>query len=377
MPTTILISRLAEPRFAPPPPETLRPSEARGRGARSNNSGRLEGFSRLIFDDGWESLSEAPESRANEVIVEKARSIISRNKSPDISFDRSINPYRGCEHGCTYCYARPSHANLGLSPGLDFESRLFAKTNAASQLRKELSAKNYTSATISIGVNTDAYQPIEKRYRITRELLEVLSEFNHPVGIITKSSLILRDLDILKSLAERDLVKVAISITSLDARLSRAMEPRAAAPHKRLQTLEILSRAGIPTVAMTAPIIPGLNDHEIEPLLKAAAAAGAKQAGYVMLRLPLELEQIFREWLKAEYPDRAAHVMNLIRQVRAGQVNDSRFGERMVGTGPYAWQIGRRFELACKRLGLNIDKKRLNASLFAKPPGPGEQLSLL
>lgn len=374
MPTT-LINRLAEPRLMPPP-ASLRPGEDRGRGVRSNFSGRFEGLSRLVFDDGWESLGEAPESRATEVTVEQARTIITRNKSPDISFDRSINPYRGCEHGCTYCYARPSHANMGLSPGLDFESRLFAKTNAAELLRKELSAKNYVPATIALGANTDPYQPIEKRYRITREILEVLSEFNHPVGIITKSALVLRDLDILKSMAERNLVKVAISVTTLDGKLARAMEPRAAAPHRRLQALEILSKAGIPTTAMLAPIIPALNDHEIEALLNAVSAAGAKQAGYVLLRLPLELEQLFREWLDSEFPDKAEHVMNLLAQVRAGRAYDSRWGARMTGTGPYAWQIGRRFELACRRLGINAHKAKLDAAAFRRPPGPGEQLAL-
>jgi DNA repair photolyase len=373
MPT--LINRLADTR--PAPPLALMPGQARGRGARSNVSGRFEPTTRLIFDDGWETLGESPESRATSVTTETVRSIITHNQSPDISFDRSINPYRGCEHGCTYCYARPSHSYMGLSAGLDFESKLFAKANAAEALRAELSAKNYTPRTIALGANTDAYQPIEKRLEITRSILKVLAEFNHPVGIITKSALVLRDLDILQPMAEKGLVKVAVSVTTLDPKLSRSMEPRAAAPHKRLQTLEVLSKAGIPTVAMLAPLIPALNDHEIEAILNAVSAAGVKEAGYVLLRLPLELDDIFREWLMTDHPGKAAHVLSLIRNMRAGKTYDSTFGTRMTGTGPYAWTLGRRFEMACRRLGINTQKVKLDATRFMRPPQPGEQLSLL
>jgi DNA repair photolyase len=354
----------------------LKPNEARGRGARSNMSGRFEAHSRLIFEDGWGSL-EDEESRATEVRDERVKTIITHNKSPDISFDRSINPYRGCEHGCSYCYARPTHAYMGLSPGLDFETRLFAKVNAAQALRAELAAKNYEPRTIALGANTDPYQPIEKKLAITRSILEVLNEFNHPVGIVTKSALVLRDLDILQEMAAKGLVKVAISVTSLDPHLSRSMEPRAAAPHRRLHALEVLAKSGIPTTVMLAPLIPALNDHEIEPILKAASAAGVTEAGYVLLRLPLEVEPIFTQWLESEQPGRAAHVLSLVRSMRQGKAYDSTFGTRMTGTGPYAWTMGRRFELACRRLGLNKARLKLDASLFARPPQPGEQLRLL
>jgi DNA repair photolyase len=350
---------------------------ARGRGVGSNQTGRFEAFKRAEFDDGWSREHEELPALKTHVTPEIARSIIARNTSPDISFDRSINPYRGCEHGCSYCYARPSHAYLGLSAGLDFESKLFAKTNAIELLRKELGAKGYEPATIALGANTDPYQPVERQYRLTREILKLLNETNHPVGIVTKSHLVTRDIDILKPMAERGLVKVALSITTLDHKLSRQMEPRASAPGKRLQALELLSAAGIPTVVMTAPIIPAINDMEIEKLLGAAQAAGAREAGYVLLRLPHELRDLFREWLEREFPDRAAHVMNLVRDIRGGRENDPEFGTRMTGRGPYAWQIGRRFELVCKRLGLNKSKLKLRADMFERPVQPGEQLSLL
>ena len=279
-------------------------SVARGRGARTNASGRHEVLSRHVLDDGWNGLENLPAFKTS-VTLENARTIITRNQSPDISFDRSINPYRGCEHGCSYCYARPTHANMGLSPALDFETQLFAKPNAAELLRAELSKNGYKPSTIALGSNTDPYQPIERRYRITRQILEVLAEFNHPVGIVTKSALVLRDLDILKPMAEKGLVKVAISITTLDRKLSRALEPRASMPDKRLQTLQMLSDAGIPSAVMVAPIIPALNDHEIEAILGAVSVTGTTEAGYVMLRLPLEVADIFREWLLKEMPDRA------------------------------------------------------------------------
>jgi len=266
---------------------------------------------------------------------------------------------------------------MGLSPGLDFESKLFAKTNAAELLRAELAAPSYAPRVIALGANTDPYQPIERSYRITRQVLEVLAEFDHPVGIVTKSALVLRDLDILKSMAERGLVKVAISITTLDARLARAMEPRAATPAKRLAALEALAAAGIPTVAMVAPVIPAVNDSEIETILTRAHAAGAREAGYVMLRLPLEVKEIFREWLASEMPDRTVRVMSLVKSVRDGKENDAIFGRRMTGTGPYAWTIGRRFEITCRRLGLNDRRAKLATELFRRPPQPGEQLTLI
>jgi DNA repair photolyase len=358
------------------PPRGLPPRHERGRGARSNETGRHQRLKHHVMDDGWESLAELPAPKTA-VTLEAARTIITRNRSPDISFDRSINPYQGCEHGCSYCYARPSHANFGLSPGLDFESKLFAKTNAAELLRKELAAPGYQPATIALGANTDPYQPIERRYRITRQVLEVLAEYGHPVGIVTKSALVVRDLDILKAMAERGLVKVAISVTSLDPRLARAMEPRASMPAKRLQAMELLSSAGVPTTVMVAPVVPALNDSEIEAILKSAAAAGAGEAGYVLLRLPLEVRDIFREWLASEFPDRAAHVLSLIRSMRQGKDYDATWGRRQTGIGPYAWSIGRRFEIACRRLGLNRRKLKLSTDQFRRPPHAGEQLTLL
>jgi DNA repair photolyase len=350
--------------------------QARGRGAKVNMSGRFETFSRSLFDDGWQGLEDLPAFRT-EVYEERPKSIITRNDSPDISFDRSINPYRGCEHGCSYCYARPAHSYMGLSPGLDFESKLFAKANAADLLRAELSAKGYEPRTIALGANTDAYQPIERERRITRRILEVLSEFNHPVGIVTKSALVIRDIDILAPMAKKGLVKVALSVTTLDQKLSRAMEPRAATPARRLEAIEKLSAAGIPTVVMVAPIIPAVNDAEIEAVLKVGYTAGAREAGYVMLRLPLEVREVFKDWLQAALPDRAAKVMSLVRSVRDGKENDATFGRRQTGTGPYAWTIGRRFELACQRLGLNLSRLKLSTDHFRRPPQAGEQLTLL
>jgi len=351
-------------------------TNARGRGATGNIANRYEREFRLPMDDGWDSLEDLPLVDTG-VIPEVAKSIISRNESPDISFDQSVNPYRGCEHGCSYCYARPTHAYMGLSPGLDFETRLFAKMNAPELLREELSAPGYVPKTIALGANTDTYQPIERKHRLTRRVLEVLAEFNHPVGIVTKSALVARDIDILKPMAEQGLVKVAISLTTLDAKLSRAMEPRAPTPARRLAAIELLAAAGVPVVAMVAPVIPALNDSEIEAILKSASAAGAFAATYVMLRLPLEVRDIFQQWLYANFPDRAPRVMALVRNVRGGRDNDSTFGRRMTGTGPYAWMIGRRFELACRKLGLNARKVTLAADRFRRPPQPGEQLTLL
>ncbi len=348
----------------------------RGRASGINPSGRYEALARHAFDDGWSSLDDLPAFKT-EVQVEKPRAIITRNESPDISFDRSINPYRGCEHGCVYCFARPTHAYMGLSAGLDFETKLFAKPDAARLLEKELSKESYQPRTIAIGTNTDPYQPIEKKWRIMREILEVLEAFNHPVGIVTKSALVMRDADILGRMAEKGLAKVALSVTTLDAKLSRTMEPRAATPSRRLETLRTLSQAGIPVSAMVAPVVPGLTDHEIERILESVAHAGAKEAGYIILRLPLEVSPVFKEWLLRHYPDRYRHVMALIRSMRDGKDYDSEWGKRMKGTGPYAWQIGRRFEMAARRLGLNTEKRSLRTDLFKAPNARAEQLMLL
>jgi DNA repair photolyase len=347
-----------------------------GRGAQTNRSGRYEPIAYEPTDDGWESLAEL-EALTTEVQEVPARRIITRNESPDIGFDRSINPYRGCEHGCIYCFARPTHAYLGLSPGLDFETRLFAKTNAAEALRRELAEPNYSVRTIAIGTNTDPYQPIERRYRIMRRILEVLDATNHPVGIVTKSALILRDLDILTSMAKRGLVRAALSVTTLDRRLARAMEPRASTPDKRLETLERLVQAGVPTSIMVAPVIPGLTDMEMERILERASTVGVKQAGYILLRLPLEIGDLFTEWLKTNCPDRAKRVLSLMRSTRGGKLYDAKWGERMVGDGPYAWMIGRRFELMAERLGFNQDSTSLRKDLFIPPVLPGQQLRLL
>ena len=347
----------------------------RGRGTLSNASGRYEPTARIAFDDGWQSIEELPVFETT-VTEEKARKIITRNDSPDIGFDRSINPYRGCEHGCVYCYARPTHAYLGLSPGLDFESKLFVKPEAAELLEKELAAPGYSPKVLAIGTNTDPYQPIERRYKVMRRILEVLDRANHPVGIVTKSALVLRDLDIIARMAERKLAKVALSVTTLDPELARKMEPRAATPMRRLETLRRLAQVGVPTTVIVAPVIPALNDMEIERILDAAQAAGVKEAGYVLLRLPLEVRDLFREWLTANYPDRANHVFKLIRDTRGGKDYDSTWGKRMKGTGPYAWMIGRRFEMACEKLGLNTSKLSLSTAHFRAPqPGTG-QLSL-
>jgi DNA repair photolyase len=347
----------------------------RGRGAHSNASGRYEPLARIAFDDGWRGLEELPPF-ATTVTEERARKIITRNESPDISFDRSINPYRGCEHGCVYCFARPTHAYMGLSPGLDFESKLFVKPDAPELLERELSAPGYEPRVIAIGTNTDPYQPIERRYEVMRRILEVLERAGHPVGIVTKSALVQRDIDILSRMARRNLAKVALSVTTLDARLARTMEPRAATPLKRLETLRRLADAGIPTSVMVAPVIPALNDAEIERILDAASVAGVKEAGYVLLRLPLEVRDLFREWLMANYPDRFRHVFALIREMRGGKDYDSTWGRRMKGSGPHAWMIGRRFEIACERLGLNQNKAKLATEHFAPPRPPAEQLTL-
>ena len=348
----------------------------KGRGAVCNASGRHEHASRSTEDDGWGILEMVPTPRTA-ITYETARTIITRNESPDISFDRSINPYRGCEHGCVYCFARPSHANMGLSPGLDFETRLFAKANAATLLEAELAAPGYEPRTIAIGTNTDPYQPIERTEQVTRQVLEVLAAADHPVGIVTKSALVLRDLDLLAPMAKKGLVKVALSITTLDPDLARRMEPRASAPERRLHAIEDLSKAGIPTTIMVAPIIPAINDAEIETILTRAAARGAREAGYVMLRLPLEVQDLFQEWLAVHYPDKLRHVMTLVKSMRKGKAYDATWGERHTGTGPFAWMIGRRFEVAAAKNGFSKDRLKLRTDLFRKPLAKGQQLSLL
>jgi DNA repair photolyase len=347
----------------------------RGRGTASNAVGRYEPSARVAFDDGWQGLEQLPPFKTT-VTVDATRKIITHNDSPDISFDRSINPYRGCEHGCVYCFARPTHAYLGLSPGLDFESKLFMKPNAPELLERELWAPGYSPKTIAIGTNTDPYQPIERRYQIMRRILEVLDRAGHPVGIVTKSALVLRDLDILTRMAKRDLVKVAISVTTLDPKLARVMEPRASTPPRRLGALRELVKAGVPASALVAPVIPAINDAEIERILEAIAETGVRHAGYVLLRLPLELKDLFREWLIENFPDRYRRVINLIRETRGGKDYDSTFGKRMTGSGPIAWMIGRRFEVACERLGFNLTSVKTTTEHF-KPPRPSaEQLDL-
>ncbi len=347
----------------------------RGRGAHSNASGRYEPLARVGFDDGWQSRDELPPFKTS-VTVDATRKIITRNDSPDISFDRSINPYRGCEHGCVYCFARPTHAYLGLSPGLDFESKLFMKPDAPELLERELSAPGYVPKVIAIGTNTDPYQPIERQYKIMRGILEVLERAGHPVGIVTKSALVLRDLDILARMAQRDLVKVAISVTTLDAKLARTMEPRASTPPRRLEALRQLVKAGVPASTLVAPVIPAINDAEIERILEAVAATGVRHAGYVLLRLPLEVRDLFREWLMANFPDRYRHVFKLIRDMRGGKDYDATFGKRMTGTGPIAWMIGRRFEVACERLGFNTTKVSTTTTHFRPAPAASAQLNL-
>ncbi len=328
----------------------------KGRGAASYVPGRFEVTTAHAQDDGWDSLhardetdpAPHPETRVHE---EQARSIVSRNDSPDIGFSQSVNPYRGCEHGCVYCFARPSHAYLGLSPGLDFETRLFAKTNAAERLRAEFSRKGYRCAPIALGINTDAYQPIERRYRITRALIEVMAECRHPFSLITKNALVARDLDLLAPLAAQRLVSVYFSVTTLDNRLAAKMEPRAAAPHARLRAMRALADAGVPVGVMAAPVIPMVNDHDLEAILEAAHDAGARAAGYVLLRLPHELKEVWREWLALHYPERADHVMSLVRQMRGGRDYDSAYGRRMRGEGPFADLLAKRFAKAQRTLG--------------------------
>jgi DNA repair photolyase len=342
-----------------------------GRAASINDAGRHEALQR-VFDPA-EPGEAALRTNVRE---ERPRKIITYNRSPDLPFDRSINPYRGCEHGCIYCFARPSHAWLGMSAGLDFETRLVARPQAAQVLDRELRAPRYRVAPIAIGTNTDPYQPIEGTHEITRACLKVLARFNHPVAIVTKGTLIERDLDILSEMAGRGLVRVGLSLTTLDARLSRRMEPRAPSPKRRLRTIERLSGAGVPVRLMTSPIVPGLTDHEIEDLLRAGQGAGATAASWIMLRLPLEVAPLFRDWLSEHYPDRAGRVMGLVREMHGGRDYAADWGRRMRGSGHHATMIAQRFDLAAKRLGLDRAQPRLRCDLFEAPARPGDQLAL-
>ncbi len=352
------------------------------RGARSQIPGRYESETRAPYDDGWEREDETAAEFPTAVTEERARSIVARNDSPDIPFEQSINAYRGCEHGCIYCYARPSHAYLELSPGLDFETKLFAKTNAVELLKTELSRKGYRVSPIAFGTNTDCYQPIERRYRLMRGLLEVLADCEHPLTIVTKSALIERDLDLLAPMAQKRLVKAFVSVTTLDHRLARTLEPRAASPRRRIDAIRALAQAGIPCGVMVAPLIPALTDRTLEAVLEAGAGAGATMAGWILLRLPNEVRPLFREWLAAHQPQRAEHVMSIVRQTRGGRENDPRFGSRMTGSGNFVELIRRRFDVACRRLGLNREDDHmasrggLDCSRFRPPAQASGQISL-
>ncbi|NYT37484.1 PA0069 family radical SAM protein [Allopusillimonas soli] len=356
----------------------------KGRGSLSNHNSRFEALRRDHFDDGWQDHgSDGCESTvgplprlSTTVSMEAARSIISHNSSPDIQFDQSINPYRGCEHGCIYCYARPTHAYLNHSPGLDFETRLYAKGNAAEILRKELSRPAYRPAMIALGSNTDPYQPIERRLGITASVLQVLDDFNHPVGITTKSASIVRDIDLLSRMASRNLVRVFMSIGTLDRDIARTLEPRASTPGARMEAIRRLSDAGIPTGVIVAPVIPALNDHDIENILQQASEAGAVDAHYVLLRLPLEVAPLFEEWLNHHYPLKAAHVMSLLRQMRGGKTYDPAFRQRMRGTGVFAELLAQRFRKACVRMALNQRRFSLSTAAFKRPQSSAPQLSL-
>ncbi len=342
------------------------PSPRKGRAALSNDQGRFEALRTSTVADGWHQ--EAPDAVVRtHVSFEQARRIISYNRSPDLPFDRSINPYRGCEHGCIYCFARPTHAYLGLSPGLDFETRLIARPNAAERLRHELGAPSYQVAPIAIGSNTDAYQPVEQQHEIMRDCLQVLSDCNHPVAIVTKGTGIERDIDLLAPMAAKGLVRVGVSVTTLDRKLSRQMEPRVPAPERRLQIIKRLSAAGIPVRVMVSPVIPALTDHELENILAAGADAGADAASWIMLRLPREVSPLFQEWLARAYPDRAGRIMARLREMHGGQEYSAQWGQRMRGTGPYAELISARFQVATQRLGLDRGKTRLRCDLFRAP----------
>jgi DNA repair photolyase len=365
------IAALDQAGLPEPEAEARMPSGARhGRGAVTNPAVRFEPSVVSPFDDGWDTLNgvlEEPAKLATSLIKDATKSVISWNNSPDLGFDRAVNPYRGCEHGCVYCYARPTHAYLGYSPGLDFETKLIFKPEVASLLEKELRKPGYVARVMALGSNTDPYQPVERTLKLTRSVLEVLDRFNHPVGIVTKSAGVLRDLDILSGMAKRKLVRVYMSVTTLDPRLARVMEPRAATPARRLHAIEELTRAGVPTGILTAPMIPGLNDAEMEKLLEAGARAGARHASFILLRLPHELRTIFEAWLHEHFPDRARHVLSLIRDTRAGGLSDARFGQRFTGQGPYADLLMRRFARAARQWGLDEARESLDCSRFAIP----------
>ncbi len=347
----------------------------RGRGAVSNRAGRFEGSDREAFDDGWGSLNEPLADLVTELTAERTRTIIANNDSPDIPFEQSINPYKGCEHGCIYCFARPTHAYIGLSPGQDFESKIRYKPEGPAALLRELGAKRYVPKVIAIGANTDPYQPAERTLRLTRKLIEVLAEHRHPFSIVTKSASVLRDIDLLAPLAKDRLVNVFLSITSLQPKLARKLEPRAAAPHRRLDVVEKLSAAGIPVGVLVSPIIPALNDHEVEAILAAVAERGARSATYILIRLPLEIKELFAEWLENHYPDRKERVLGGIRQTRSGKLYDSTFGKRR-GSGPYADLLAQRFDIARRRHGLENPLPPLDIKQFRKP-GASRQLTLL
>lgn len=354
---------------------TVHPETLRGRGARSNRSGRFESEQRFLVDDGWSTLDQQAPPKTS-VTVEQPKKIITGNKSPDVPFDRSINPYRGCEHGCVYCFARPTHAYHGLSPGIDFETKLFVKKDAAKILERTLAHPRYEPKTIAIGTNTDPYQPIERDWMVMREVLEVLRVARHPVSIVTKSALVTRDIDILSEMAGMGLAKVGLSVTTLGRVLARKLEPRASTPGKRLEAIRMLSEAGIPTAVMAAPMIPAVNDHELEAILEAARNSGAVSASYIILRLPLEVSGLFKEWLLRHYPDRYRHVLLLLRSMRGGKDYDAKWYERMRGQGPYADAIAKRFELASRRLGLEKRDFHLRTDLFRRPKSGVVQLDL-
>src|SRR5690242_11640442 len=355
------------------PDDAIPEPQHNGRGALSNSSSRYDSEKRIRTTDGWESSEEQPSDEdelpplRTTLTRDATRTILARNTSPDVPFDRSINPYRGCEHGCIYCFARPTHAYLGLSPGLDFETKILFKPEAAKLLTAELASPKYRPDVVAMGTNTDPYQPVEREMKITRQILRVLSEFNNPVGIVTKNHLVTRDIDILADMAKRNLAEVFLSVTTLDKDLARTMEPRASAPHRRLEAIRKLADAGVPVGVMTAPMIPGLNDHEMEAILEAALAAGATRAGFTVLRLPLEIKDLFDEWLRANRPDRAEKVLSLIRQMRGGALYQAEFGLRMKGEGPIAQLLAARFSAAVKRLGLNKICYRLDTLRFTVP----------
>ncbi len=353
----------------------LRKQKPNPRGADINPDSRFHSHTTEGFDDGWDREDDAPPQRTH-VTTETPRKIITRNASPDIGFDRSINAYRGCEHGCVYCFARPTHAYLGLSPGLDFETQLTVKPNAAALLRRELAAPGYQCRSMALGTNTDPYQPIEREHRITRQILEVLRDHNHPVGIVTKSDLVLRDLDILAPMAAQNLAKVGLSVTTLDPKLARLMEPRAPTPKKRLAAIEMLAEAGVPVTALMGPVVPALNDQEIEAIVSACADAGASHVNFVLLRLPHEVKDIVRDWLAKNFPDRARRVMAIMQSMRGGKDYDATWGLRQRGEGPYAAAIAARFALATKRAGLTIGTVKLRTDLFDPPRAQKTQLEL-